>query len=397
MLHELTRVALSPPSPTRLHLFVDLQRRLLMAPAEPVDVAARIVEEAVPLLGVIGAALGIAEDGRYQLLAAHALGPDYRVRYDSPALPDSPLLTALASGRPVVVPEFTADLTNVRTVIVPFKGRDVLGALHLVDSPPARLPDEELELAQALAQVAGSALSSARQCQRLAQLARVKSDALAAMAHDLRAPLNALVGYTSLMRDGTFGPLTAAQAEVVTSLERQALELIDLVTATLNVARLETGTLPLQVEEFALADVLAALLSGTFAQASRSGHIHTRVCSDLPRLRTDRVKVKEILQNLLDNALRHRGLGPVEVDVTLAADRAAVRVTVRDTGPGIAADVLPGLFQPFRPGPGHQGTGFGLYLVRCFTEALGGRVAAHSRPAEGTAVVVELPLRSSPG
>src|SRR5439155_991410 len=69
------------------------------------------------------------------------------------------------------------------------------------------------------------------------------------------------------------------------------------------------------------------------------------------------------------------------------------RLTVRDRGPGIAADVLPHLFEPFRPGPGpERGTGFGLYIVRCFTEALGGRVAARSQLGDGTAITVELPL-----
>jgi len=105
------------------------------------------------------------------------------------------------------------------------------------------------------------------------------------------------------------------------------------------------------------------------------------------------VKVKEIVQNLVDNALKHSDGRAVEIEVALAPEREAVRLTVRDRGPGIAADVLPHLFEPFRPGPGpERGTGFGLYIVRCFTEALGGRVAARSLLGDGTAITVELPL-----
>ena len=105
------------------------------------------------------------------------------------------------------------------------------------------------------------------------------------------------------------------------------------------------------------------------------------------------MKVKEIVQNLVDNALKHSDGRTVEIEVVLAPERQAVRLTVRDAGPGIAADVLPHLFEPFRPGPGaERGTGFGLYIVRCFAEALGGRVAARSQPGEGTAITVELPL-----
>jgi signal transduction histidine kinase len=116
------------------------------------------------------------------------------------------------------------------------------------------------------------------------------------------------------------------------------------------------------------------------------------VAPDLPLFTSDRVKVKEIVQNLIDNALKHAGDAPVEVQVALAPDRETVRVTVRDAGPGIAPDLLPRLFEPFRPAGETAGTGFGLYLVRSFAEALGGRVAARSLPGEGTAMTVELPL-----
>jgi signal transduction histidine kinase len=109
-------------------------------------------------------------------------------------------------------------------------------------------------------------------------------------------------------------------------------------------------------------------------------------------MRTDRVKVKEIVQNLVDNALKH-GAGAVALEVALATDGETVRITVRDAGPGIPADVLPHLFEPFRPANG-KGTGFGLYIVRCFAEALGGRVAARSSAGEGAAITVELPLRA---
>src|SRR5206468_10477150 len=101
----------------------------------------------------------------------------------------------------------------------------------------------------------------------LARTARLKSDALAAMAHDLRAPLNALVGYTSLLNEGAFGLLRPEQEEITAILERQALELVDLLDATLDVARLETAQLPVRLEEFALGDLLRGLREATFAQA----------------------------------------------------------------------------------------------------------------------------------
>ncbi|TMA48137.1 MAG: ATP-binding protein, partial [Deltaproteobacteria bacterium] len=102
-------------------------------------------------------------------------------------------------------------------------------------------------------------------------------------------------------------------------------------------------------------------------------------------------KVKQIVQNLIDNALKHGGGGRVELEIALAPERDLVRLVVRDTGPGIAPDLLPHVFEPFRRG-GQRGTGFGLYLVRSFAEALGGHVVARSEPDRETTVSVELPL-----
>src|SRR5205823_5496331 len=137
-----------------------------------------------------------------------------------------------------------------------------------------------------------------------------------------------------------------------------------------------------RIEEFVLADVVAALAAGTFARPTREGRLLWRVPAALPVLRTDRVKVKEILQNLVDNALKHTRAA-VLVDAERAPDD-AVRITVRDAGAGIAPQLLPHLFEPFRAG------GFGLYIVRSFVEALGGRLAVRS-DAAGTTFTVELP------
>ena len=381
----------------RLEQFLDLQQTLLAVAGDADALPERLVHAVAVFLGVEGTAVGIVEDGRYRLLATHGLDPAYRARFDGLAAHDEAVGAALAESRPVVLPA-AGDTDPGPTLLLPFgtlappgdPSGALAGALHVIP-PAAGLPDEDVNLAQAIAVLAGVALANARQARRLARIARLKGDALSTMAHDLRAPLNALIGYTSLLGEGAFGALTEEQREVAATLERQAIELVDLLGATLDVARLETGRLPLRIETFGLPDVLAALGAGTFARASQDGLIVWRAAPDLPPLRSDRVKVKEIVQNLVDNALKYHAGRGVEVDVGLAPDAGRVRITVRDRGPGIAAEVLPRLFEPFSPGDGRS-TGFGLYIVRCLAEALGGRVAARSEPGEGTAVTVELPL-----
>jgi signal transduction histidine kinase len=393
------RLAEPAPSPhpvtldaIRVEQFLDLQSALLLPTADPETLPDRLVQGVATFLGVAGAAVGVVQDGLYRLLATYGVGPEYRRRHDASSLHDSAIAPALTAGRPLVLNEVDGD-ASVRTLVAPFRAGETRGALHLIAALDRFPVDGALQLARTLSGLAGIALANARQCRRLAQAARLKGDALAVMAHDLRAPLNALVGYASLLDEGAFGALTAEQREISATLERQAIELVDLLGATLDVARLETGSLPLRTEEFGLGDVMTRLCGGTFARAVREGRLGYTVSPDVPALRSDRVKVKEIVQNLVDNALKHGEDRRVDVEVVLAPDGETVRITVRDAGPGIAADVLPHLFEPFRPGPGRgRGSGFGLYIVRCFTEALGGRVAARSSPGEGTAVTVELPL-----
>src|SRR5207249_4421823 len=365
------------------------------------DVAnAALAEPAHQLAVVAHQLLGLATDVDRHDPSRELLGPRVDARRLGGLHPPPPVRQQenepAAAPRPGAMAPF--DATRVEQFVelqrdLLLVGGDPTGALHLVAAATAPLTDRGLELGRALAGLAGVALTNARQCGRLAQIARMKGDALTTMAHDLRAPLNALVGYAGLLGEGALGPLAAEQRDICSTLERQALELVDLLGAALDVARLETGSLPIRSDEFALGELLATLQSGTFARATREGRLTCRVPPDLPRLRTDRVKVKEIVQNLVDNALKHGGGRAVEVEVTLAPEHEAVRLTVRDAGSGIAAEVLPHLFEPFHPGRGpERGTGFGLYIVRSFAEALGGRVAARSRLDEGTAVTVELPL-----
>jgi signal transduction histidine kinase len=378
-----------PLDAVRLAQFLDLQRTLLEPGPDADDLPERLAQAVAMFLPVAGVAVGLLQDGRYRMVGSHGVEPAELAHFDGSAGRVAPVMQALAAGHPVRL----ADLAEGRAVLLfPFRGTQAAGGLHLVVPAGGVLRDDDLQLARVIAVLAGSALSSFRQCRRLARLARLKSDALSAMTHDLRAPLNALVGYTSLLGEGTFGALTDEQTEVAATLRRQALELVDLLNATLDVARLETGHLPVRAEPVSLPTLCETLAAGTFAHATRAGRLRMHVAPDLPLLTSDRVKVKEIVQNLIDNALKHGGEAPIEVQVALAPDRDTVRITVRDTGPGIAPDLLPRLFEPFRPAGETAGTGFGLYLVRSFAEALGGRVAARSLPGEGTAMTVELPL-----
>src|SRR6185295_4790163 len=194
------------------------------------------------LVGARAAAVGAARDGRWALLGTYDLSPAYVRRWEGIDASDDRLRAALAGGRAAVCPE----PDGTQTLLLPMPGP---GALHLVWPPEHAIGPEAVERARVMALLAGAALENVRQQERLQRVARWKSDALTAMAHDLRAPLNALVGYAGLLAADAYGALTPEQRDVCATLERQAFELVDLLGAALDVARVDTGKLPVRDEE----------------------------------------------------------------------------------------------------------------------------------------------------
>lgn len=374
--------------PVRLQQLLDVLSTVA-TDGEPAHVAERLAHATAHALAVHGVAVGHVADGRYRVLAAcgvaealpHAL-----------VLADEPLASVLGARVPMTLEEHDASGRAWLVTLVPLRSARLAGALHVV-SEPATPPSVDLVgLAQAAAAVVALALDGAFRARRLEATARWKGAVLTSMAHDLRTPLNGLVGYTSLLREGEFGALSAPQLDVVATLERQALELVDLLGAALDVARLETGRMPIRSEQIDVGELCRQLAAGTFAQASQRGALTWSIAPDVPPLSSDRVKIKQIVQNLVDNALKHAADAAVDVTVTAAPSGETIRLAVRDRGRGIASEMLPTLFEPGTTGG--NGTGFGLYIVRSFVEALGGRVAAHSTPGQGTVVTIELPVRA---
>lgn len=373
----------------RLEQFLDLQQSLLATRDDVGDLPVRMLQLVGTFLRVPGAALGLVEAGQYHIVASVGVDPSYCRRFDGSSAADGPLAPVLGEHRAVVLAD--DDGSGACTVALPVCAAQTTGALHLVLARGTVLRDRDAHLARAIATLAGLALANEHRHRELARVAAIKGDALTAMAHDLRAPLNSLIGYASLLREGAFGALTGEQREIAATLERQALEVVDLLGATLDVARLEAGRLPLHVEAFPLHAVLDTLRTSTFARPTHDGRIRWSVPVDLPAIRSDRVKVKQIVQNLVDNALKHANGHAVDVTAHHLAQQGAIRLAVTDSGPGIDAGVIPHLFEPFRGAPG-RGTGFGLYIVRAFSEALGASIDMQTAAGRGTTIAVALPL-----
>lgn len=255
-------------------------------------------------------------------------------------------------------------------------------------------------VAQGIAQLASLALENARLLQQAESANRLKSDFLATMSHELRTPLHIIMGYTDLLLDGEFGQVPAEQREILWRVDRSARELFELISATLDVSRLESGCLPVEIQDVVVAELLEEL-----KREMRTGRekpevqVRWRVAPHLPTLRTDRTKLRVIIKNLLSNAVKFTEAGTVTLKAQ--ARKGGVEFSVTDTGIGIAPDALGVIFEPFRQLEGYmtrryEGVGLGLYIVRQFVERLQGTIDVKSTVGRGSTFRVWLPLELRP-
>jgi signal transduction histidine kinase len=225
-----------------------------------------------------------------------------------------------------------------------------------------------------------------------------KSEFLSTVSHELRTPLNVILGYTGILLENDEDSVTRQQ--MLRRVHEESCELLDLIQAMLAVNRLSAGELAITVEEFSLVDVLDHLRA-TLPESWRKDAVvlEWQVADGLPRMSSDRRKVTIVARNLLHNALKFTQHGRVTVRVGRMPEAGRVELSVEDTGPGIAASELSQIFGKFQqgtvPGPG-GGVGLGLYIVRRFTDALGGAVHVRSAPGAGACFTVSLPIAISP-
>jgi PAS domain S-box-containing protein/diguanylate cyclase (GGDEF)-like protein len=276
------------------------------------------------------------------------------------------------------------------------RGGELVGLQTAVLGPgDGALGAVQRRIASGLAHLGSLALEHARAMDELDHANRLKSDFVAMISHELRTPLNVILGYSDLLLDDTFGALAPAQAEILRSIHARGRELLQLIRDVLDLSRLDSGRIPLDVKEVAL-DELLAEITQSVAPLARPGEVELVVRAEpaLTRLRTDPAKLGVALKNLLANAFKFTALGSVALEV--ARDGDDVVFTVRDTGIGIPREQLDIIFEPFRQGDPaltrrHGGVGLGLYIVRRMVEVLGGSVRVESAPGEGSTFRIRLP------
>ncbi|WP_292093894.1 ATP-binding protein [Brevundimonas sp.] len=228
---------------------------------------------------------------------------------------------------------------------------------------------------------------------------QAKSEFLANMSHELRTPLNAINGFSEIMAAEMFGPLGDARYKgYAHDIHNSGQHLLSLINDILDMAKIEAGKMTLHLEPVSLKEIGDDAVRLMRGKAEEAGLTLTVEAGDLPVIQADQRGLKQVLLNLISNAVKFTPQGGAIVVALTRKGDDRVSVAVADTGIGIAAEDLARLAQPFEQVEGQhskttQGTGLGLALTKALIEMHGGRLAIESEPGRGTVVSFDLPAR----
>jgi signal transduction histidine kinase len=277
------------------------------------------------------------------------------------------------------------------------------GALHYRLN--VRTGDELEALADAFNQMAAQLQASyadledkvAARTRELELANRHKSQFLAQMSHELRTPLHAILGYTQLILDRIYGEIPPLLDEKLRRVYQSGQHLLQLINAVLDLARMESGRLVLSLTEYTMADLVSTVVATVEPlAAAKQLRLTVALPADLPRGVGDAARLTQVLFNLVGNAIAFTDEGEVGIDVSASDD--LFTVTVRDTGPGIAAEEQPRIFEAFHRGDQahtypQQGTGLGLAIAKQIIERHRGHIGVRSCPGEGATFWFTIPTR----
>jgi PAS domain S-box-containing protein len=275
--------------------------------------------------------------------------------------------------------------------------RSVVSALRDENGQPRRIVGVAEDITEQLR------LAEAERARETAEAAnRAKSDFLSRMSHELRTPLNAMLGFAQLLELDQRSPLSEAQRPWVAQIQQAGWHLLEMINDVLDLSRIESGTLRLQVEPITVREQVDASLA-LVERDLRRRHLSlsTQIDPDAARVVGDGTRIKQILTNLLTNAVKYnRDGGRIELTARGGLEPDQVEITVTDTGLGMTSDQLAHLFQPFnrlgRERSSTEGTGIGLVISRRLAELMAGSLTVRSQPGFGSSFVLTLPRAEAP-
>jgi signal transduction histidine kinase len=327
-------------------------------------------------------------------------------------MPNHPAMRAINTGQAELVSAVTDEVLQERTVdeghrqiirelgvksymIIPLITRDTtLGAI-LFASITRSYDAKDLVLAKDIASRAAVAIDNARMHERVHAASKAKSSFLALMSHELRTPLSAITGYTDLLDAGIPDPLTVNQKKQVGRIKLRAYDLLRIVEEILAFSRLQTGDEQFHREDVDVGEIVREV--GAVGQTMAREHglsMELRAPEQAAAVRTDPTKLRQILLDLISNAVKFTGKGTIALEGSVSNGTTNFRV--KDTGIGIAPEYHEKIFEPFFQleelnTREKGGTGIGLAVARGLARLLGGDITVESEPGRGSTFTVALP------
>ena len=236
---------------------------------------------------------------------------------------------------------------------------------------------------------------------------KVKDEFLSVMSHELRTPLSVVTGYSAMLRQQQFGPLTGEQEHALNVIQRNSQELCAMIDSIVDATKIEAGSMNPEMESVALSPFLGEIKVTYEIPLVKNIRLQWEFPDALPRLWTDARKLRQILTNLVNNAIKFTDEGSIVISAEERIEAEAgghprwIEFRVADSGIGIPPEDREKIFERFHQVDSSEtrsfeGVGLGLYIVKSFTEMLGGRVSVESVVGKGSTFTVSFPLRVAP-
>jgi K+-sensing histidine kinase KdpD len=356
-------------------------------------------------------AIVLAEDGLARVIATSGVGAEIFAPGTFRAIEGS-VLDLVLQGQTVYREDMTdalypeesefAELGLRSRLCAPLLlGARAIGMLSVVRRTPASFTDEEIELATLLGRLVATAVQNIRAYEaeratadELRRLSTLRADFVSLVSHELRSPMAAVIGAAQTLQQRWRELAPEQRASFLSLIADETTRLAALIGDVLDTSRIDAGTFSFTFDDVDIEELVdESVATAGFAQDEV--RVRATVARPLPHVRGDRERLRQVLANLIDNAVKYSPAGD-EVEVAAAAENGTVRIAVRDNGPGIAREHQKLIFEKFGrakvAGTAKPGTGLGLFIARSIAEAHGGSIDVESVPDRGATFVLALPV-----
>jgi PAS domain S-box-containing protein len=304
-------------------------------------------------------------------------------------------------------------LDTLSEVAIPLRiGTRIVGVIDIQSTQTNAFTNDDITVLQSLADQVAVAIDNARSyelsqqlIQDLREVDQLKSQFLANMSHELRTPLNSIIGFSRVILKGIDGPVSEMQQQDLTAIYNSGQHLLGLINDVLDLARIEAGKMELNFEEVHLAEMTTSVMSTAKGLIKEKPiHLLQRIPADMPAVRGDTMRVRQVLLNLISNASKFTDEGSITVETRVQrgpTGKLEALINVIDTGPGISAEDQEKLFKAFSQVDGSAtrksgGSGLGLSICANLVQLHNGLIGVHSENGNGSTFWFTLPLYHQP-